>query len=52
MGDDSATVFFEWQIADARSKASLRRGNNVFVVSRSLGAWTIVAGQVARKPAP
>ena len=49
----AASVFFEWEIvttSDASPAAGARRGNNLFVVSRSSGDWQIVAGQVARAP--
>jgi uncharacterized protein (TIGR02246 family) len=48
---DTVTVFFEWEITDTTA-ASSRRGNNVFVATRSDTGWTIGAGQVARKPVP
>jgi uncharacterized protein (TIGR02246 family) len=48
--DDSATVFFEWEISEAGKPP--RSGNNVLVAERSANHWRIVAGQVARKPPP
>jgi uncharacterized protein (TIGR02246 family) len=51
LNPDTVTVFFEWEITDAAAGSS-RRGNNVFVATRSGAGWSIGAGQVARKPAP
>ena len=47
----AASVFFEWEIVAASTESpGARRGNNLFVVSRSGTDWLIVAGQVARAP--
>jgi uncharacterized protein (TIGR02246 family) len=50
---DSASVFMEWELMERKETggASARRGNNLFVVTRSEAEWIIVAGQVARVPA-
>lgn len=50
---DSAGVFVEWELMERKETggASARRGNNLFVVTRSDAEWIIVAGQVARVPA-
>jgi len=53
LGTATASVFFEWEIAevtaDAKSPMAARRGNNLFVVAKEGDGWIIVAGQVARR---
>ena len=52
----AASVFLEWEIVEdagvAGAGPTARRGNYLFVVMREGAGWIIVAGQVARAPAP